>query len=1089
MAVTNVRGRQLRDDDVYRQDLNTTVSGSAVIRKVIAGTGISLSSTGVDTGTGDVTISTTATTLNGTGYVKMSGTNVSYVPGATTNVASTVVERDASGNISGNIIYANQFEGVNTALNSLRNNLGDPTVDEKALFHGQFNNKFRFVSPTLQEESTDGTTWVASSRATAAQLGDMMRGEGEGTDFTAIPAATIGTYGAYRLTWNVVGTTGYVYLNQVYIYNTTQGNNVTVLFEAFHNTNGWTTIATNTGNNWPGHFSFRHTTIPYSNNATHYSQVRLTFSTTHSITANSFQLYAIEWFGGFPAGKRNVESYDRLRNVTFPANVTGSAFIKSGGTASQFLKADGSVDSNVYVTGGPYLPTAGGTLTGQLISTFNSGTGIGAGQIYLNASTNNRIDFNTVGIAAPALTTRSAGTKIVLYPAISATLVDYALGITNSTLWYSVPSSAEFFRWYGGTTNIATLTGAGALSLSSSITATNLSMSGAVDNYIAGNLGLGVVTPTTKFDVSGTGRFVNTTASNNGGALFTGTIPTAWPFPLETSAASRYTIIGQGTSGAISFPSINNYGTVGVIGTTIGSTGGRTNMGVFGYTYFSQNMSGNSGNRGYGGYFLAKGIGSVTDFIGTYAGIYAEASMGSDTGTAGDIVAADLVSVGKAQQIAYGARINVSGGGTNYGVYVTADRNYFSGNVGIKTTNPLTSLHAYTSTADNTAAGRTTPLNVLTLEVENISAAIEYAGFGGAIVFRGSTYNNTTQRTLGRIVHQINDSSVGTQGTSLAFELSPDATNTTLVTRMLLNFNGQLRLPSYTSSTSFTGTSAGLLGIDSSGNVITESITLSGAVTGTGTESITTTLSNGVVGIANLSATGTASAFTYLRGDNTWATIPSANSTTRYDQSFTATAGQTQITVNNALAEAAFDVYINGVKANVDSFTWSGSTITFVDALAAGDIVDVVNYVTVSQVGTAYGSAWSMTSGAGTGTAVFDTVERSGVALYDVVIIANSNSDGSASYRDYYYGKLAVTTGYNGAAVVHYIHFIQESPMPRTMHGSGGGNLSVDAVFFSGSSESTTFTVGSNYVVRFKISGYITTGTGSNTTVFLKQIG
>jgi hypothetical protein len=49
-------------------------------------------------------------------------------------------------------------------------------------------------------------------------------------------------------------------------------------------------------------------------------------------------------------------------------------------------------------------------------------------------------------------------------------------------------------------------------------------------------------------------------------------------------------------------------------------------------------------------------------------------------------------------------------------------------------------------------------------------------------------------------------------------------------------------------------------------------ITLSGAVTGTGLTAITTTLSNSVVGIANLSATGSPSSATYLRGDNTWFT-------------------------------------------------------------------------------------------------------------------------------------------------------------------------------------------------------------------------
>jgi hypothetical protein len=56
MPITNVRGRQLRDDDVMRADLNTTVVGSAVIRRVIQGAGLAFTSTGVDTGTGDVTI-------------------------------------------------------------------------------------------------------------------------------------------------------------------------------------------------------------------------------------------------------------------------------------------------------------------------------------------------------------------------------------------------------------------------------------------------------------------------------------------------------------------------------------------------------------------------------------------------------------------------------------------------------------------------------------------------------------------------------------------------------------------------------------------------------------------------------------------------------------------------------------------------------------------------------------------------------------------------------------------------------------------------------------------------------------------------
>lgn len=62
MATTDIVSRQIRDGEVKRVDLNTATSGSAVITKVIAGAGITLSSTGADAGTGDVTVNTTALT-------------------------------------------------------------------------------------------------------------------------------------------------------------------------------------------------------------------------------------------------------------------------------------------------------------------------------------------------------------------------------------------------------------------------------------------------------------------------------------------------------------------------------------------------------------------------------------------------------------------------------------------------------------------------------------------------------------------------------------------------------------------------------------------------------------------------------------------------------------------------------------------------------------------------------------------------------------------------------------------------------------------------------------------------------------------
>ena len=124
------------------------------------------------------------------------------------------------------------------------------------------------------------------------------------------------------------------------------------------------------------------------------------------------------------------------------------------------------------------------TFASQINSTKANSTTTGGGQIYLNGATGNRIDFNTNGTAAPAFTTRSAGTKLVLYPSLDASNVDYAFGIDSATLWSSVQSSGASFKWYAGTTNIATLDGSGNLSVNGDITAYSTSDQRLKDNII-----------------------------------------------------------------------------------------------------------------------------------------------------------------------------------------------------------------------------------------------------------------------------------------------------------------------------------------------------------------------------------------------------------------------------------------------------------------------------------------------------------------------------------------------------------------------------------------------------------------------------
>ena len=56
MARTCIRGDQITDGTVQRQDLDVQTAGAAVVAKIVAGTNVTLSSTGPDAGTGDVTV-------------------------------------------------------------------------------------------------------------------------------------------------------------------------------------------------------------------------------------------------------------------------------------------------------------------------------------------------------------------------------------------------------------------------------------------------------------------------------------------------------------------------------------------------------------------------------------------------------------------------------------------------------------------------------------------------------------------------------------------------------------------------------------------------------------------------------------------------------------------------------------------------------------------------------------------------------------------------------------------------------------------------------------------------------------------------
>lgn len=181
-----------------------------------------------------------------------------------------------------------------------------------------------------------------------------------------------------------------------------------------------------------------------------------------------------------------------LASPTFtgvPAAPTASAATSTTQLATTaFVTTADALKANLAsptFTGVPAAPTASAaTSTTQLATTafvttadnlkanlasptFTGTVTASGGAISLTNGTSNFVLFPATGANAPTVTSRSVGTRVVLGPTLSGSLVDYAMGLESSNFWLSVPSSSQNFRYYAGTTVISSLSGAGVLTANS----------------------------------------------------------------------------------------------------------------------------------------------------------------------------------------------------------------------------------------------------------------------------------------------------------------------------------------------------------------------------------------------------------------------------------------------------------------------------------------------------------------------------------------------------------------------------------------------------------------------------------------------
>ena len=166
------------------------------------------------------------------------------------------------------------------------------------------------------------------------------------------------------------GTNSYVYTNpRKMLINISSSGGMQVLIEYrtgtnYKNNGAWTTFGTYTLSGWSGWNDIPLILSTLGGGSTQTSnnwQLRLTFIMTSKDGnyPNTASVSGIRIFGenawvspSTMATIGHLYSFDIDQTAIFPAAVTSTKFVKSGGTSAQFLKADGSVDSNTYSKSG-----------------------------------------------------------------------------------------------------------------------------------------------------------------------------------------------------------------------------------------------------------------------------------------------------------------------------------------------------------------------------------------------------------------------------------------------------------------------------------------------------------------------------------------------------------------------------------------------------------------------------------------------------------------------------------------------------------------------------------------------------------------
>ena len=317
----------------------------------------------------------TANTAKRTSPSWVPSSNPSYLTSSSTQ--SKYLRSDAVDYFTGKLNWdgSDYADGINMSLGNIndahyikanefkqrlsgrpRNNLGDPTVTEMALFEEQFGPKTTLANDyddlsdlTFWGQETSSSDWVEITSYSDTQKRRFLR---TNNSTVVIP----NTYYKFRVEFKAKS---YTFANAVYMYWSSQSHNSQVNVWKKRCSDGtWLqhTSETNTISSWPGHGWVPFSNIPWHETNTtstgHFTHIRVELTPNWSGHATygsrPIALYGMQIWGGYPKGRRTPHYYDENGEFNFlkDAHLQDGKFLKLGTGSDLKLYHDGS---NSYI--------------------------------------------------------------------------------------------------------------------------------------------------------------------------------------------------------------------------------------------------------------------------------------------------------------------------------------------------------------------------------------------------------------------------------------------------------------------------------------------------------------------------------------------------------------------------------------------------------------------------------------------------------------------------------------------------------------------------------------------------------------------